>query len=290
MRFGIGTAQFGMDYGISNTGGRTLPEEVDRILRIAAEAGVRDLDTAAVYGESETVLGERLPAGHGFRIVTKTSPDYSAAGGKYASLEQALDASLARLRQHKVYGLLVHRAPDLLGGEAERRYEELRALKENGKVEKIGVSVYSGEEIDALAERFRLDLVQVPISVLDQRLLASGHLARLLAAGIEVHARSVFLQGLLLMPLERIPAHFEPIKPLLAHYHRSVREQGLSLLEAALGFVKRLTEVNVLFVGASTARQLQACIDAYRCAKSFDGASFACFDPEMVNPSRWPIA
>lgn len=290
MRLGIGTAQFGMDYGVSNTGGKTLPDEVDRILRIAAEAGVRDLDTAAVYGESETVLGERLPVGHGFRIVTKTSPDYYPAGRECASMEQALDASLARLRQNKVYGLLVHRAPDLLGEEGESRYEKLSALKEDGKVEKIGVSVYSGEEIDALTERFRLDLIQVPISVLDQRLLASGRLARLVAAGIEVHARSVFLQGLLLMPLERIPAYFEPIKPLLTRYHRTVREQGFSLLEAALGFVKRLTEVNVLVVGASTARQLQACISAYRYAKPFDGASFACFDPEMVNPSRWPVS
>ena len=71
MKLGLGTVQFGMNYGMSNLRGRTPPAEVDHILRLAADNGVQVLDTAAVYGDSEVVLGKLLAPDHDFRIVTK---------------------------------------------------------------------------------------------------------------------------------------------------------------------------------------------------------------------------
>src|SRR5262249_17350751 len=159
----------------------------------------RFIDTAPLYGGSEESLGRALRAGDAFAIVTKTP--WFGPGGVPANAEaltSAFQASLDRLRQERVYGLLVHRASDLLGPEGDDLFEAMRRLKQLGRVAKIGVSIYDARELEGVLARHQPDLVQLPLNVLDQRLLAGGQITRLKSAGVEIHARSAFLQGLLL--------------------------------------------------------------------------------------------
>ncbi len=201
MKLGIGTAQFGLDYGISNTSGKTSLKEVRSILKIATENGVDVLDTAYSYGDSESVIGKCLPEQNRFRIIIKTpsfkKSRYTAADGN--TIKSAFYESLERLRLSSVAGLLIHHADDALAEGSEFLYEVMHELKSKGLVEKIGFSVYSGEQIDKLLDLYDFEMIQVPVNVLDQRLIKGGELKKLKNKDIEVHARSIFLQGLLLM-------------------------------------------------------------------------------------------
>lgn len=286
-KLGLGTAQWGMAYGISNQVGMTAPKEVEAILSAAHQAGVKVLDTASLYGDAEGVLGaNRLEA---FRIITKT-PKYATPLIKDPHVQQMLatfERSLANLAVERVDGLLVHHAQDILVEGGELLVAGMEHLKALGKVSKIGVSIYDGEQLDEILRRFTPDLVQLPLSVLDQRLIRNGWLRRLHNRGIEIHVRSVFLQGLLLMPLENIPAFFEPIRPLLARWHAATREQGISLVQAALAFVRDLSEVDQVLVGVESVSQFQACMQDFLTPVKFDAAGLACDDPAFVNPALW---
>lgn len=291
-KIGIGTVQFGLDYGIANANGRTPEAEVRAILARGAEAGCLTIDTAAAYGDSEAVLGRLLRKDVPFRIVTKASPvnglpvDASAVAG----FRESFFASLRKLERPAVYGLLAHHASDLLAPGGDRLYHALREFRDAGLTERIGASVYDRTQIDALVDAYDLDLVQLPVSVFDQRLLADGTLDRLHGAGIEIHARSTFLQGLLLMPLDRVPAYFAPIMTLLRDWHDQAARQGMSLVEAALAFVRDLPQVDAVIVGVDSADQFEQVLQAASTARAFDATALACSDPAFVNPGQWGLS
>ncbi len=274
MKLGLGTVQFGLDYGISNQGGVTPPAEVAKMLALAAREGVHCLDTAPAYASSEEVLGASLAPEDDFEIVTKTLKGAS-------SVEATLRRSLERLHRPSVYGLLVHDADSL----DAPMFAELQRVKDLGLVRKIGVSVYTGAQIDSTLERFRIDLVQAPVSLVDQRLLHGGQLDRLKERGVEIHARSVFLQGLLLMEPASLPAHFAGVRPKL----QALRDRFGSMLEASLGWVLSLPQVDRAIVGATTVRELEQLIAAARAPAAIEGASaLAWSDENVLNPARWP--
>mgnify|MGYP001560048813 CR=1 FL=1 len=293
MKLAVGTAQFGMDYGISNKQGKTPLDEVRKILSLAEENGMFFIDTAALYGESETVLGAALSDRHAFNIVTK-SPAFKTERITEAQgfhLKDIFQRSLERLRQNRLYGLLIHHADDLLAPGGERLLEEMRNLKGRGLVEKIGVSVYTGAQIDSVLDLFRPDIVQLPINLFDQRLIESGHLSKLKKLGVEIHARSIFLQGLLLMELEQIPAFFSPLREHFARYNRFLKTNRLSRLQVALLFAQRQKEIDIIIVGVTRASDLRDIVAATvkPCVPLPDMAAFQVGDEAMITPSLWKL-
>jgi aryl-alcohol dehydrogenase-like predicted oxidoreductase len=138
-------------------------------------------------------------------------------------------------------------------------------------------------------KKFKPDLIQLPFSVMDQRMLTSGHLERLKNKGVEIHVRSVFLQGLLLMPPDSIPAFFEPVRPLLIRWHAAAQEQGLTVNQAALSFAKNIPYIDTVLVGLDNLAQLRSCFDDFAMDLNFDATGLACNDPVFVNPSLWQL-
>jgi aryl-alcohol dehydrogenase-like predicted oxidoreductase len=291
MKLGLGTAQLGLDYGIANVMGKPTPSEVKEILALASQSGVGVLDTATAYGSSEEIIGRSLPADHDFDIVTKTPSFGNETIGRAETVElrKSFAKSLERLVQPSVYGLLAHNAEDLLAKNGAWLYEAMCELKHQGMVEKIGVSVYDSEDIDRIADVYAIDLIQVPVNVLDQRLIMDRHLHQLQESGIEIHARSVFLQGLLLMPPRKTPAYFDPIRPLLERYHSAVLSAGLSALEAAISFVKSIDQVNCLLVGAESRSHVVEIARAFNTipAHAMDFTPFALDNQSFLNPALW---
>lgn len=286
MKLGLGTVQFGLAYGVSNDSGRTAPDEVARILARAAASGIDLLDTAPVYGDSEAALGQAA-AGR-FRVVTKTPAFGAGAAPDADRLERTLVESLAKLRLPAVYGLLAHNADDLLGPAGAQMMARMKALQAAGLVDKIGVSVYHAGQIDALLAQCDFDLIQVPFSLLDQRLLHSGHLTRLKQRGVEIHARSVFLQGLLLMAPDALPAFFAPVRAHLQACRDRFDALGASPLEAALAFVRTVGEIDIALCGVTDGAQLQqVCAAANGTLALEDVASFALRDEVFLNPATW---
>lgn len=294
MKLGLGTVQFGLDYGVSNEQGMTPPAAVQEILALAWRSGITLLDTAAAYGMSESAIGQGTPAGFSFAIVTKTPPFRKKRVGKAeaANLRETFQRSLERLKRPAAYGLLVHHADDLLVPGGGWLWQAMEALRAEGRVRKIGFSVYSPGEIERLLKAYRPDLIQLPVSVFDQRLVLGGWLPRLKELGIEIHSRSVFLQGLLLMPPEKLPPYFAPVKPLLERYRRALADRRISPLAAALGFVGRQPEIDCVIVGVNHPGHLAEIVQAARDGGALDGFDFSTFavsDEAIVNPSSWRL-
>ncbi len=288
-RLGLGTVQFGADYGISNGQGQSSFVQAREVLAEAHRQGLAVIDTSPAYGVSEEVVGRCLPDDHAFKIVTKT-PVLGAAAltrDDAAVVKGSFYRSLQKLGQESLYALLVHHIGDLLAANGELLWDVMSDMKKWGLVEKIGVSAYSGDQIDRLLTRFPIDIVQVPLNVFDQRLVKSGYLAGLKKRGVEIHVRSIFLQGLLLMPLDDVPAYFRPVYPKMAAYRSRLREHGLSPIAAAVNFARNVPEPDCFIIGVNDKRQLTENIAAWNAPVEFDYDDFAIEDENMVNPARW---
>lgn len=284
-RLALGTVQFGLPYGIANINGQVGHDEAAAILAHAESAGLDLLDTAVAYGESERRLGE-IGIGH-WRVVSKLPPVPQACTNISAWVEESVDDSLERLGVAALYGLLLHSPQQLLGAQGEELYRAYVALKHRHKVEKIGVSIYGPDELEALVPRFKMDLIQAPFNVIDRRLATSNWLARLHDSGIEVHTRSVFLQGLLLMDEKSRPAQFDNWQPLWTKWHRWLDEHELSPLQACLGFVFSHSEIDQIVVGVDSLAQLKAILKDTGTTAEIAPHSFVIDDPDLINPSRW---
>jgi len=279
-----------MAYGLAKPPRPVPPSAAGDILRMAHEQGMRVIDTAPAYGGSEEMIGRMLPEGHRFQIVTKTLAVRSDTITKDDArrLRQTVLHSMSALKQTALHGLLVHQADDLLAENGSYLMEEMLRLRQDGLVRKIGASVYTAEQIDRILNRYQIDLIQIPLSVFDQRLLRSGHIKRLKELTIEIHARSVFLQGALLLPPDKLPPHFAAAGKLIQQYHRAVQEADVSLSAAALNFVSQIPEIDCILIGVNSVQELQENIATFRCDVALPYDRFAIDDEVIVNPSLWP--
>jgi aryl-alcohol dehydrogenase-like predicted oxidoreductase len=273
-KLGLGTVQFGQAYGVSNRRGQVTADDARAILARAARGGVTLLDTAANYGAAEDVLAalDTTP----FRIVTKT-----------IHVRHGVDAVVARARQSaqalKADTLLVHAAADLAD---TALWPALQALKAEGVFRRIGISTYVADDPAALADRFRPDVMQLPFSLLDQRLLQDGTLARLRERGVEVHARSIFLQGLLF--LETLPLKLQQAAPQLAAIKAQIAQAGSTPLAAALSFVLSRPEIAIALVGVTSPDELDEILAAANAPLSaLDWDALALDDETVLTPSLW---
>jgi aryl-alcohol dehydrogenase-like predicted oxidoreductase len=293
-KLGLGTVQFGLDYGISNRGGRTDSAEAARIVQAAEAAGLRVIDTAPGYGASESVLGQVLPVAHRFDVVTKVAqcaPGASRAEAQ-AALQAGFAASLGHLRARSVHGLIMHDADDLLGENGPALWDAMRALQEGGQVQRIGASVYNPAQIDAMLSRYPLQLIQLPLNVFDQRALLGGQLQRLHDLGVEVHARSTFLQGLLLMEPNALDPYFAPLDSHFAAWRAALQDAGTTPMAAALHFVAGLPQIDCVVCGVNTAAQLAelvACLGDDIPALPWAHFALGDHDERFVDPTRWRL-
>jgi aryl-alcohol dehydrogenase-like predicted oxidoreductase len=289
----LGTVQFGADYGVTNTSGQCSPEEMTEILDQAVELGVRLLDTAPEYGDAERLLGQFLPTRPTLDVITKVGrldPSLSLETEQIRRfVRTGIDRSLEHLKRTSVYGLLVHHVDDFLGGSGAHIYAELEQLKKDGRIRKIGASVYDGEQIDRLLERYSIDLVQLPLNVFDQRLIRSGHLEKLKAAGVEVHARSVFLQGILAETGDYIPELLLRHKSYILDYRRAIAKRGMMPVPAALGFVSSISQIDSPVVGVTSSAELVEVFNALNNPeiKDFAYSNFEAQSIELIDPRRW---
>jgi len=282
MKLALGTVQFGMQYGIANKGGQTERPEVERILGYALQHGVDMIDTAVAYGDSEACLG--MAGVEKFRVVTKLPAKIEGDVEDWAS--EHLKASLKRLRISTAYGLLLHRSQQLLGAGGQLLARSLARLKSDGLVDKIGVSIYDPKELELLADECSIDLIQAPFNIFDRRLMTSGWLQRLHEDGVEVHVRSAFLQGLLLMPRVRVPEQFSPWSDLFDQWHAWLAETHTNATEACLAFANH-PMVDRVVIGVDNLDQFKEVLHASRGAFVQKAPNLGCNDIKLVNPSNW---
>jgi aryl-alcohol dehydrogenase-like predicted oxidoreductase len=246
-KLSLGTVQFGIHYGINNAIGLPGNQELAKIFECATQAGIDLVDTAPAYGDAEEKIGKF--SGQRFKIVTKFS---NITDG--AALKSSLVDSLVKLKQKRIYGYIAHNADQLIA--SPKFWDTLTDLKETEKIEKIGFSLYSTEQLEELLCRGIIpDLVQLPYSLLDRKF--SSFLPHLKSIGVEIHVRSVFLQGLYFMDLSKLPERLVPLKPSLEEIYRICRESNRAMNSLALNFVIENPFIDKVLIGIDSAEQLK---------------------------------
>ena len=285
-RLALGTAQFGLSYGVSNLSGQIPLAEAQKIVGLARESKIDTIDTAAAYGSSEEVLGRVGVSG--FRLITKMQFLPGNPINVNSSVRSVLLSSLRRLRLSRLYGLLVHNPADMGGLDSQIFMDALFELRDEGTVEKIGFSVYDPSELKRLLERWSPDLVQLPLNLLDRRFEKTGLLRDLHSMGVEIHARSVFLQGLLLVPREGLPKKFGRWESTWREIERFRRKASLSRIALCLSYPLSLKEVDRVVVGVDSLPHLEMVIrECPQTGPTPDLPSLELEDLLLINPSKW---
>ena len=271
-KLGLGTVQFGLKYGISNTSGKTSANDVQKIIALARNYQVDTLDSASAYGNAEEVLGKSNL--DGFKVVSKFLPDSLGL-----SIKEQLSSSLRNLGTKTLYGYLAHRPMDLL--DHPEQWEELQALKAEGKVDKIGFSLYEPKEIEKLLKKgFTPDLIQVPYNYFDRRFESA--ILNLKKTGCEIHTRSAFMQGLFFMNPDDLQDHFNIIKPQLIKLQKNKPLNG-----AILKFVLEKPFIDKVIIGVENEEQLKLNIQNIENAPSLPEFEETLPDNILI-PSEWP--
>jgi aryl-alcohol dehydrogenase-like predicted oxidoreductase len=285
MKLALGTVQFGLNYGVANAGGRVSLEEARTIIDCSRQLGIDTLDTAVAYGDSESVLGELKV--ESWNVVTKLPAIPEDCKNVTQWVKTQVGESLSRLQLTRVYGLLLHRPSQLHESRGSELFAALQSLKADGLVNKIGVSVYGPAELDELHKQYSFDLVQAPLNILDRSLIDSGWAQKLQNDGVEVHTRSAFLQGLLLVPKEKRPAKFERWHHIWTEWDRWLAETGLTPLQACLRYVNGLNCVDRVVIGVDSALQLNEIMAATAGSLPSLPQFNKMQDDRLVNPATW---
>ena len=281
-KLGIGTAQFGQRYGISNKFGKVSQSEAENILYLAKLNSIDIIDTAISYN-SESCLGNI--GVKEYKVVTKLPPVPNGIKNVCEWIDVQIKSSLKRLRVNSVYGLLLHNSEDYKNSEIREKFKSLKADK---IIHKIGVSIYSPNELNNLSCENEIDIVQAPINLVDQRLVDSGWLKKLNSYGVEVHARSVFMQGLLLMPKKLIPQSFMAWSSLWNKWHDWLNRENITAIEACLHYVFSLPYVNRVIIGFEAANQLKQIVESLKSSLNISYLDISNSEEDLVNPSMWP--
>jgi aryl-alcohol dehydrogenase-like predicted oxidoreductase len=287
MKLSLGTAQFGTNYGVANHQGQISWQEAKNILKIAQSGGVKTLDTAVSYGSAEEVLGE--VGIHDFDCVSKLPLLPKNVGDIKAWVNTQVIESINRLDISHLSGMLLHHPDDILGPKGNEYLIALLDAKDQGYIENIGFSIYSPEILDKVTRVFWPDVVQVPYNVFDQRISTSGWLDRLVGRGTKIHARSVFLQGLLLMQSDKRPKYFDKWDKDLAIWDDLVATQNISPMEYALNYVIADSRIDKVIVGVDNGGQLSELISACELEVGCGLKSMTIDDLGLIDPFRWSL-
>ena len=256
MKLALGTVQFGLDYGINNTKGKIPVQEAFEILRFAIEHQIDVLDTAYDYGDSEKVIGKFIRSNNvHYKVVSKLS------SRKLGEVEKGFNESLDNLGLDRIYGYLIHDIKSFV--EEPEIWGCVSKLRDQGKVEKIGFSLYYPKEVEYLLEKgIHLDIIQIPFSIFDQRF--SDILPSIKAKGIEVHARSVFLQGLGFKNPDELKGDFVKIRDKLLLLRALSKETSIPLSAIFVNFTALSDFIDKVVIGVDGIEHLRTNIETLR--------------------------
>jgi len=291
-RLVLGTAQFGMRYGIANKIGQPDFLSVQSIVAEVWESGVREFDTAQAYGESERVLGKVLSSlgiAREAKVISKLHPAIDHQNSN--ALNLALQQTLARLGLPNLYGLMLH-TEDLLDIWETGLKDTLDKFIEQGLVERIGVSVYSPQKAARALRTNGISLVQLPSNLLDRRFEKAGVFHEAKSFGKEIYVRSVFLQGLLLMSDSDLPASMRFATTVAERLINFADDTGFSLKQLALGYVRSAYPEQKVLLGCETLEQVRENLEIWSKETPRDivdrvRREFQDIPEKILNPSLW---
>jgi aryl-alcohol dehydrogenase-like predicted oxidoreductase len=286
----LGSAQFGLNYGVTNTSGKVSEHEVTEILRFANDHSINIIDTAAAYGDSECVLGKLCSRIGHFEFISKLKIQ---ADDQAANIEERVLQSCERLKVDRLYGLLIHDADFLDNKNFDQVWNQLQKLKKQGTINKVGVSVYSPEQALKIVDCCSVDIFQFPFNFLDQRFNTESFIGMCKKNKIELHARSLFLQGVILSNPNRLPKYFNGIKESLLSIRKLSDETGLSLMSMVRLFIKQHEFIDYSVFGVTSKNELidivSGCINNEDFDDEINWPDYSINDKKYLDPSVWRL-
>ncbi|NJD01106.1 MAG: aldo/keto reductase [Ruminiclostridium sp.] len=259
----LGTVQLGMEYGIANNRGKPDLEKSFEILGESIDSGVNSFDTAELYGDSEMVLGkyfsQKTCLAEQQVLVTKFKIIYEENMNPLNIEKQIfrhMEGSLQRLKLNKIPIYMLHNAKDM-NTYGSIIPDTLKKLKMEGMIEKAGVSIYAPEDVDEMQKNDVYEAVQIPMNIMDHRLINSGSLKKLQKENIIVFVRSIFLQGLFFLKPVELTGNLIKAKKLLGQLNKLAEHEGISVAQLALSYVRDMEGVSSLVIGAESPEQVK---------------------------------
>ncbi len=286
----LGTVQFGIKYGINNIKGRPSKKSVFQILDRAYELGIRTLDTAEAYGDSHRIISEyHSSSNNRFEIITKYS---SSSNEQNPILIKRVDNLLNLFKIQRLYSYMFHSFEDFMVN-YNKFHEEIVQLKLDNKVGKIGVSIYSNEQIEKILSLDCIDLIQLPFNLLDNHDQRYEILDKAKKKGMEIHTRSSFLQGLFFKDIKDLSGNLLELKDELEQIDTFCNSHEISKHELAINYPLSKKYVDKVLIGVDSVDQLESNIRAVNTI--IDSSVFSQIDrfkvknKDLLNPSKWQI-
>lgn len=284
IKLGLGTANFSSHYGIANENGILAFEELSAIVKYAGLCGIKTIDTAEAYGDAEKVLGQLGVTN--FDVITKVG--LITGNHIKKSIQMHIERTKALLCSQKLYALLLHFPDQILETEGAKLALALNTARDIGLVEKVGISIYGPENLDKIIELFQPDIIQAPFNIFDQRLLNSGWVDKLKSLGVEIHVRSVFLQGLLVMTRKKLPARFDAWENVFDEWFGMQKELKCSAVDLALGFCLSQDWADQIIVGVDSLEHLKKLVEVTAIEVQLPKVFSENFnDDRLISPSSW---
>lgn len=290
----LGTAQFGLNYGITNTSGKLLKETIVNIINLAEKENINILDTASAYGNAEKIIGEVIGPKKNFRILSKfpSQKDKVSFEKKDISLwDEDFLKSLNNLNTQKLDTYFLHDTNDLLKQGNIFLKDWLRSLKNRNLINRLGVSIYSKEELEYMPHEF-LEVVQLPLSIYNQKILLDGTLGELKNRGSSIFLRSVFMQGLLVSQVSSWPKWIKAKeKKHHSYFCKFADRKGYKLIELCLDFVKKMDWVEAIILGFTNHNELKEVCNFWVNDEKLivcDYEKWSLLNESFIDPRNWP--
>ena len=281
----LGTAQIGSSYGLNNETIFNFPEK-ENIIHQAFKIGIRTIDTAIAYEKSEEVLG-RIGIKN-WNIITKIPTFKNNKSEMRVWVKQEIDSSMHRLRINKLEAVLFHNSDQVSEPDKKDIYLEVKKIQDEGLINKIGFSIYNIEQADFLIDNFDFQILQIPYNIFDRRFEDVAFLKKCKDKNIEIHVRSIFLQGLLLMNINKIPIKFKKWNILFQKWHSFLDENKINALDACLASVLYNYNFNKIIIGIDNINQLEEISLSIQNLKNFKIPEYlSSNDLNLINPQNW---
>lgn len=281
----LGTAQFGTNYGISNDTGNLLFDQAKKIIDYADEANIKCVDTAIDYHESNDILS-RCNISQ-MKVISKLPWLKETSSSSQDQMINLVESSINSLGIRNYYALLLHRPEQLLTKDRHKVLHFLDLLKNKNLVNKIGISIYDPNMLPRILDLYPFDIVQAPVNILDQRILSNYYIDIIKKKNVSLHARSIFLQGLLLMSRDIIPSQFNKFKYIFDIWQNWLEAHSANPLDACIKFLYQSKEVDHIIVGVQNVSQLIEILKVNK-SKIMSLPNWPSdIDERIINPSKW---
>jgi len=260
------------------------PTEAIEVLKLASKSNIDLIDTAYAYEDSESIIGNFIKENNGFKIVSKLPKSCKK------DIESIFSSSLMRLNSKEIYGYLVHDFK--MFRQNPTIWDDLKELKEKGLIKKIGFSLYYPDELDYLLEKkIDMDLIQFPYNVFDRRF--ERYFNSLKENDIEIHTRSVFLQGLFFLTDEQLDANnLKMAKKEVGKLRDISKKQNIPLNALCLCFVLNNPLVDNVIIGIDSLVQFKNNLESERYLERTKEIyplflDLRCDNENIIVPDKW---